>query len=133
MLSVWCMLPCALCAAPGKLQTLSALLSGIIAEGSKVVVVSTSTAALDLIDDLLCAPHRYAPADYGVWFVATPDCWLSSCKHQACLWSVTDGPACLEVGTCCSHLLLGWSSVNDNLICVGPCRDLLLQLAQCAD
>jgi SNF2 family DNA or RNA helicase len=47
-----------LCAIPGKLQTLSALLSSIIAEGSKVVVVSTSTTALDLIDDLLCAPHR---------------------------------------------------------------------------
>jgi SNF2 family DNA or RNA helicase len=42
----------------GKLQTLSALLCGIIAEGSKVVVVSTSTTALDMIDDLLCAPNR---------------------------------------------------------------------------
>lgn len=43
---------------PGKLQTLSALLSGIAAEGSKVVVVSTSTTALDMIDNLLCAPNR---------------------------------------------------------------------------
>lgn len=45
-------------ATAGKLQTLSALLSGIIAEGSKVVVVSTSTTALDMIDALLCAPNR---------------------------------------------------------------------------
>jgi hypothetical protein len=39
------------------MRTLSALLSGIISEGSKVVVVSTSTSALDLVDDLLCAPN----------------------------------------------------------------------------
>lgn len=52
-----CLLP-ALLTPSGKLQTLGALLSGIIAEGSKVVVVSTSTTALDMIDDLLCAPNR---------------------------------------------------------------------------
>lgn len=46
----------------GKLQTLSALLSGIIAEGCKVVVVSTSTTALDMIDNLLCTPNRCEPA-----------------------------------------------------------------------
>lgn len=41
----------------GKLQVLSCILSGAISEGSKVVVVSTSTTALDLINDLLCIPR----------------------------------------------------------------------------
>ena len=44
-----------LCA--GKLQVLGALLGGIIAEGCRVVVVSTSTSALDLVDNLLCVPR----------------------------------------------------------------------------
>lgn len=44
--------------APGKLLTLSAILSSAINEGSKVVVVSTSTTALNLIDNLLCGPQR---------------------------------------------------------------------------
>jgi SNF2 family DNA or RNA helicase len=40
----------------GKLLALSALLAGVIAEGGRVVVVSTSTSALDLIDQVLCGP-----------------------------------------------------------------------------
>ncbi|WIA33078.1 hypothetical protein OEZ86_006234 [Tetradesmus obliquus] len=44
----------------GKLQALAAVLDGAIhAEGSKVVVVSTSTSALDLIDNLLCGPRGW--------------------------------------------------------------------------
>jgi hypothetical protein len=47
-----------LCGLAGKLQALAAVLDGVInAEGSKVVVVSTSTSALDLIDNLLCGPR----------------------------------------------------------------------------
>jgi SNF2 family DNA or RNA helicase len=41
----------------GKLVVLCALLQGIIGSGCKVVVVSTSTAALDLVDELLCRPQ----------------------------------------------------------------------------
>lgn len=51
-------LSCCVLHPSGKLQTLSALLSGITAEGCKVVVVSTSTTALDMIDNLLCAPNK---------------------------------------------------------------------------
>jgi len=50
----WVVLPCV----AGKLHTLSALLAGIVAEGCKVVVVSTSTSALDIVDNLVCAPNR---------------------------------------------------------------------------
>lgn len=51
-------LPSALLMPSGKLHTLCALLRAITAEGSKVVVVSTSTTALDMIDELLCAPNK---------------------------------------------------------------------------
>eukprot|EP00878_Enallax_costatus_P030829 GHUV01033626.1.p1 GENE.GHUV01033626.1~~GHUV01033626.1.p1 ORF type:complete len:341 (+),score=123.35 GHUV01033626.1:826-1848(+) len=43
----------------GKLQVLSCILSGAIGEGSKVVVVSTSTTALDLVNNLLCLPRGW--------------------------------------------------------------------------
>lgn len=44
----------------GKLATLAALLQSALAAGSRVVVVSTSTAALDVVDRLLCAPRGCA-------------------------------------------------------------------------
>lgn len=43
--------------ASGKMAALEALLSRVLADGARAVVVSTSTATLDLIDTLLCQPR----------------------------------------------------------------------------
>jgi hypothetical protein len=41
---------------PGKLGVLSSLVGCIMGAGERLVLVSTSTAALDLVDALLCGP-----------------------------------------------------------------------------
>jgi hypothetical protein len=45
--------------ASGKLACLSALLGSVLAGGARAVVVSTSTATLDLVDFMLCQPNGW--------------------------------------------------------------------------
>jgi hypothetical protein len=45
--------------ASGKLACLAALLGSVLGSGARAVVVSTSTATLDLVDAMLCQPNGW--------------------------------------------------------------------------